>query len=344
MESVTEAAGCITSMPHMLGKQPMSKISFLNQKTKRIFIKSSVSVKKSTLKVVSAKASSQSDINNLGYEDMKINQPLRVAYKGVPGENSEWAASKVYPNCKLVPYERFDIAFDAVESGIVDRAVLPIENSLGRNINRNYDLLLGHNLYIVGEVSLSIKHCLLAHHGVKIEDMNRVLSHPQALESVDDTAGAEEFVAAADKLDVGAVASEDAAKIYDLILGPDIQDDPDYASRFLMLAREPININPAGADRPFKTSIAFSSEEGPVMLFKALDVFKMWQINLTRIRSRPLQKQPTDTSGDGSLPNYTFCFDFEASIADPKSQNAIGQLKEFGTVRVLGSYPWEGTL
>lgn len=129
---------------------------------------------------------------------------LRVAYQGVPGAYSESAAAKAYPNCEPVPCEHFDTAFHAVERWLVDRAVLPIENSLGESIHRNYDLLLRHSLHIVGEVRLSIRHCLLANHDVRIEDLRRVLSHPQALaqcentltklgvvkEAVDDTAGA----------------------------------------------------------------------------------------------------------------------------------------------------------
>lgn len=72
----------------------------------------------------------------------------------------------------------------AVERWLVDRAVLPIENSLGGSIHRNYDLLLRHRLHIVGEVKLAVRHCLLANHGVEVEDLKRVLSHPQVYKAV----------------------------------------------------------------------------------------------------------------------------------------------------------------
>lgn len=282
---------------------------------------------------------------------------LRVAYQGVHGAYSEAAAEKAYPNCEAVPCEQFDTAFDAVERWIVDRAVLPIENSLGGSIHRNYDLLLRYNLHIVGEVKFSIRHCLLANHGVKIEDLKRVLSHPQALaqcentltklgmvrEAVDDTAGAAKFVAFHELKDAGAVASSAAARIYGLdILAQDIQDDSDNVTRFLMLAREPII---PGTDRPFKTSIVFSLEEGPGVLFKALAVFAMRGINLTKIESRPLQKQALralDESNNGFPKGFPYLFyvDFEASMADQNAQNALGHLKEMATfMRVLGSYP-----
>ncbi|CAK7332857.1 unnamed protein product [Dovyalis caffra] len=282
---------------------------------------------------------------------------LRVAYQGVQGAYSESAAQKAYPNCEAVPCEQFDTVFESVERWLVDRAVLPIENSLGGSIHRNYDLLLLHRLHIVGEVKYIVRHCLLANHGVKVEDLQRVLSHPQALaqcentltklglvrEAVDDTAGAAKHVALQKLEDTGAVASSAAASIYGLnILAKDIQDDSDNVTRFLMLAREPII---PGTDRPFKTSIVFSLEEGPGVLFKALAVFALRQINLTKIESRPLRKQPLRASDDSNsgLPkyfDYLFYVDFEASMADENAQNALRHLKEFATfLRVLGSYP-----
>ncbi|XP_010689440.2 arogenate dehydratase 2 [Beta vulgaris subsp. vulgaris] len=274
---------------------------------------------------------------------------LRVAYQGVSGAYSELAAETAYPNCEAVPCDQFDTAFEAVERWLVDRAVLPIENSLGGSIHRNYDLLLRHRLHIVGEVKLPIRHCLLANPGVKIDDLKRVLSHPQALaqcehtlakfgvtrEAVDDTAGAAKFVAYNELKDAGAVASAAAARIYGLnILAEDIQDDSDNVTRFLMLAREPII---PGSDRPFKTSIVFSLVEGPGALFKALAVFALRHINLEKIESRPLRNS---NNGSSKCFDYIFYLDFEASMADSNAQNALRHLEEFATLlRVLGSYP-----
>ncbi|XP_004505948.1 arogenate dehydratase/prephenate dehydratase 2, chloroplastic-like [Cicer arietinum] len=280
---------------------------------------------------------------------------LRVAYQGVRGAYSESAAQKAYPNCEAVPCEQFDTAFEAVERWLVDRAVLPIENSLGGSIHRNYDLLLRHRLHIVGEVKYAVHHCLMANHGVKLENLKRVLSHPQALaqcentlaglglvrEAVDDTAGAAKHVALHELQDAGAVASSAAAEIYGLnVLARDIQDDSDNVTRFLVLAREPIL---PGTDRPFKTSIVCSLEEGPGILFKALAVFALRQINLSKIESRPLRNQPLRTSDDNNKYfDYLFYIDFEASMADQNAQNALRHLKEFATfLRVLGSYPMD---
>jgi arogenate/prephenate dehydratase len=100
-------------------------------------------------------------INDLSPAPMHTPQ-LRVAYQGVPGANSEATAAKAYPGCDAIPCDQFEVAFQAVELWITDRAVLPMENPLGGRIHRNYDLLLRHRLHIVGEVQLPVHHCLLA--------------------------------------------------------------------------------------------------------------------------------------------------------------------------------------
>lgn len=287
---------------------------------------------------------------------------VRVAYQGVPGAYSEAAAIKAYPECETVPCDQFEAAFQAVELWLVDKAVLPIENSVGGSIHRNYDLLLRHRLHIVGEVQLVVNHCLLALPGVKKEELKRVLSHPQALAQCemtlhkfgivrvnhDDTADAARTVAAEGVRDVGAVASARAADIYGLdIVVEGIQDESDNITRFLILAREPII---PGPDKGYKTSIVFTLDEGPGVLFKALAVFALRGINLTKIESRPQTKNwlgviDDSDRGNGRFFDYLFYIDFEASMAEPRAQNALGHLQEFATfIRVLGSYPMDTTI
>ncbi|MCO5599116.1 hypothetical protein L7F22_053216 [Adiantum nelumboides] len=288
---------------------------------------------------------------------------LRVAYQGVPGAYSEAAACKAYPQCEPVPCEQFEAAFQAVELWLADRAVLPVENSLGGSIHRNYDLLLRHRLHIVGEVQLPVHHCLLAMPGVCKADLKRVISHPQALaqceltltrlglavarEAVDDTAGAAQFIAENNLRDTAAIASSRAADIYGMnILANGIQDDAGNVTRFVMLAREPIIPR---VDRPFKTSIVFAKEEATGSLFKVLSAFAFRDINLTKIESRPQRKKPLrvvdDTnSGKAQYFEYLFYIDFEASMADKRAQNALAELQEFTSfLRVLGSYPMDVT-
>ncbi|CAI0406887.1 unnamed protein product [Linum tenue] len=286
---------------------------------------------------------------------------VRVAYQGIPGAYSEAAALKAYPGSETVPCDQFEAAFKAVELWLVDKAVLPIENSVGGSIHRNYDLLLRHRLHIVGEVQLEVNHCLLALPGVRKEELKRVLSHPQALAqcemtlsslniirvNADDTAGSAQFVAASGQRDTGAVASARAAEIYGLdIVAENVQDDADNITRFLILAREPII---AGNGKPYRTSIVFTLEEGPGVLFKALSVFAMRGISLTKIESRPQRKRPmrvVDDSNKGSARyfDYLFYIDFAASMAEERAQRALGNLeaREFARfLRVLGSYPMD---
>uniref|UniRef100_A0A0D6R232 Arogenate dehydratase n=1 Tax=Araucaria cunninghamii TaxID=56994 RepID=A0A0D6R232_ARACU len=290
---------------------------------------------------------------------------LRVAYQGVPGAYSEAAASKAYPSCDAIPCDQFEVAFQAVELWLADRAVLPVENSLGGSIHRNYDLLLRHRLHIVGEVQLPVHHCLLALPGVEPrKDLRRVISHPQALaqceltltklglnvarEAFDDTAGAAEYVAVRGLRDTAAIASARAAELYGLAVVADgIQDDCNNVTRFVMLAREPIIPR---TDRPFKTSIVFAHDEGTSVLFKVLSAFAFRNISLTKIESRPHRNRPLRVVDDANVCGtakhfeYLFYVDFEASMADPRAQNALMEVQEFTSfLRVLGSYPMDMT-
>ncbi|XP_073286585.1 arogenate dehydratase 1-like [Primulina huaijiensis] len=288
---------------------------------------------------------------------------LRVAYQGIPGAYSEAAAGKAYPNCEAIPCDQFEVAFQAVELWIADRAVLPVENSLGGSIHRNYDLLLRHRLHIVGEVQLPVHHCLLALPGVCKEFLTRVISHPQALsqceltltemdlnlirEAVDDTAGAAEYISTNNLHNTAAIASARAAELYGLnILADGIQDDSSNVTRFVMLAREPIIPR---TDRPFKTSIVFAHEKGTSVLFKVLSAFAFRNISLTKIESRPRRNCPirlVDDAETGTAKHFEYMFyiDFEASLAEVRAQNALVEVQEYTSfLRVLGSYPMDMT-
>ncbi|MBA0748164.1 hypothetical protein Gogos_005012 [Gossypium gossypioides] len=287
---------------------------------------------------------------------------VRVAFQGISGAYGEDAALKAYPNCETVPCDQFEAAFNAVELWLVDKAVLPIENSVGGSLHRNYDLLLRHRLHIVREVLLVVNHCLLALPGVEKQEVKRVLSHPQALAqcemaltkmgivrvSADDSAGAAKIVASSGRRDMGAIASARAAALYGLdILAEKVQDEDDNVTRYLVLTREPII---PGTDGLYKTSIVFTLEEGPGMLFKALAVFSLRGINLSKIESRPQKRRPlrvVDDSNKGSAKyfDYLFYIDFEASMAEQRAQNALEHLQEYARfLRVLGCYPMDEVL
>ncbi|KAJ4834498.1 ADP,ATP carrier protein [Turnera subulata] len=270
---------------------------------------------------------------------------VRISFRGLPGSDSEDAALKAYPKCETVPCSEFEDAFKAVELWLADKAILPIENSSCGSIHQNYDLLLRHRLHIVGEVQLPLNLCLLAMPGVRLEQLKRVISHSQALalsdkflsklevtrESVDDPSFAAEHVASNELRDAAVLASARASEIYGLnILATKIQDDNNIVTRFLVLARDPVIPR---SDKSFKTSIVFALEPGPGVLFKALAVFALRGISLTKIESRPQRNKPLRVVGDFNTRtakkyfDYLFYIDFEASMAEPRVQNALGHLQ-----------------
>ncbi|KAK9813426.1 hypothetical protein WJX73_007997 [Symbiochloris irregularis] len=286
---------------------------------------------------------------------------LSVAYQGMPGAYSEMAARKAVAGCEPLPCDQFEVAFQALDGWIADRAVLPIENSLGGSIHAVYDLLIRYRAHIVGEVTVDVNHQLLALPGIKLSDITRVISHWQALaqvdgylralpgvvrQAVDDTAGAAELIAKNQWRDVAAVASVRAGELYGLeTLDSNIQDNPNNITRFLLLARDPLITQP-NDKRQFKTSIVFSMPERAGQLFKALSVFALRGIDLTKIESRPLQSRPLVPFDTPSAPargarfNYLFHIDILANLADEKAQNALRHLQEIAPfMRVLGCYP-----
>src|SRR5262249_20396750 len=157
-----------------------------------------------------------------------------------------------------IPYHDFDSVFDAVTQGIDDRGVLPIENSLAGSIHRNYDLLLRHNLSIIGEIQIPVAHQLIALPGVTLADVKKVYSHPQALAQCErsitrllpnatrvttyDTAGSVKMIKEQNITDGAGLASAWAANIYNMnIVQPDMQDDPENYTRFVVVSQEPIS-------------------------------------------------------------------------------------------------------
>jgi prephenate dehydratase len=231
--------------------------------------------------------------------------------------------------------------FAAVAGGRASHGILPMENSIGGSIHRNYDLLLEHDLPIVGEVELRVDHCLLALPGTSLEQVQVVYSHPQALAQVEtalrqmhgvevvavyDTAGAAKMVREGNRRNAAAVASRRAADVFGLeILRESIQDFHDNITRFCVITPPPASVDDAD-----KTSMVFALASRPGALFKALAGFALRDINLTKIESRPLRGKPWE---------YAFYVDVEAPRTLPGLQRAIADLEEFCYwVRTLGSY------
>jgi prephenate dehydratase len=266
-----------------------------------------------------------------------------VAFQGERGAYSEAALLEHFgPGAQPLPCPSFDLVFEKVESGACDAGLVPIENSLAGSIHRNYDLLLQHQLHITGEQYLRVRHCLLGLPGASMEGIRTVLSHPQALSQCEgyirslpgvaaqpayDTAGAARLVREGNDPSAAAIASRRAAEVYGMeILAEGIEDDPANFTRFLALSTRAV-IPPD----PAKTSIVFTAQNIPGMLFKALSVFALRDLDLTKIESRPLVGQPWD---------YFFYIDFAGSTGSKPVQRALEHLNEYAMMlRVLGSYP-----
>jgi prephenate dehydratase len=266
---------------------------------------------------------------------------MKVSFQGEPGAYSEQAIFEYYGKAETIPCESFEAMFDSVASGKSDFALVPIENSLAGSIHQNYDLLLRHDLHIVGEYLLRVRHCLIALPGVKKDDIRKAISHPQALgqcaaylrsrrikpEQVYDTAGSVKLLKEWGARDVAAIASRRAAELYGMqILEEGIEDNAENYTRFLAVGREAVV-----PQEEAKTSIVFTLKNQPGALFKALSVFALRDIDLTKIESRPLQGKPWE---------YLFYVDFIGSVQDDVSKRALDHLGEYAlTLRVLGSYP-----
>ncbi len=266
---------------------------------------------------------------------------MKVAFQGEPGAYSEEGLFRYFGDVETQPCETFDAAFEAVASHACEAALIPIENSLAGSILQNYDLLVRHDLHIVGEYLLRVRHCLIAFPGARIEGIQRVMSYPQALdqcahylrdlgvklEPAYDTAGSVKMLKARKDLSAAAIASRRAAEIYEMeILQEGIEDNPENHTRFLAIQCEP-----AAPSSDAKTSIVFTLNNQPGALFKALSVFALRDLDLTKIESRPLQGKPWE---------YLFYIDFLGSPNEPGAQKALKHLEEYALMlRVLGSYP-----
>lgn len=272
---------------------------------------------------------------------------MKVAFQGEIGAFSEEAALAMFPEAEVVPKPSFAEVFDAVEGGRVHRAMIPIENSLFGSVHVNYDHLRGHTVQIVGELSLRIRHNLMAVPGTTLQGVQQVHSHPQALgqcqiflkeqmphaEAIPayDTAGSAKMVAAMGTPDVAAIAAERAAIEYGLdILAAGIESNHQNYTRFLVLAPE--GVSAKDQTDSMKTSVVFALRKNvPGALFKSLAVFALRDLDLFKVESRPLI---------GSPGNYLFYLDFEGSVTDEPVQRALDHLEEItGQLRVLGSYP-----
>jgi arogenate/prephenate dehydratase len=269
---------------------------------------------------------------------------MRIAYQGEPGAYSEAAALRFDSSADLLPRESFEAVFEAVEQGAATHGILPIENTIGGTIHENYDLLLRNELPIVAEVKQPVSHNLLALPGTTRDTLRRVYSHPQGLRQCErflrtldvelvatyDTAGSAKMIQEGQLRDTGAIASERAAEMFRLsIVEAGVQDFAGNTTRFILVGRDATPLGEAN-----KTTVVFTVPNAAGALFKALSVFALRDIDLTKLESRPIPERPFE---------YLFYADLTATRDDLPCARALMHLAEFApSVRTLGSYPrWE---
>jgi prephenate dehydratase len=267
---------------------------------------------------------------------------MNLAIQGELGSFSHQAAEAMVPGAKLVPCARSLEVFDRVGNGTVSGAVIPIENSLAGSVAEHFDLLLSRDVHIVREFRLRIAHNLIAAPGTKFADIRKVYSHPVALDQCRDlfakypklepspfydTAGSVKHVVETGLRDAAGIASRRAADVYGgRILKASIEDDKKNFTRFFLIHRG----KPRAARGAGKTSLAFGVRNLPGALFKALSVFALRDISLTKIESRPVRGRPWE---------YVFFVDLLRGD-DEAARNALHHLAEVAElVKVLGIYP-----
>lgn len=279
---------------------------------------------------------------------MNLTTRLSAAFQGELGAFSFSAAQKLLGTEVICqPLETFTQVFEAIHGGIVDFAVIPIENTLYGSVHENYDHLLKYDVEIRGETTLRIEHALIVKPHCNLQDIRRAFSHPVALEQCRrffkehpaiapvpyyDTAGSVKMLMRENQTDAAAIASERAADIYGAqILLKGIEDNQGNFTRFFLLTKQdrtPSNF--PGMEAPWKTSLVFATANIPGALSEALRCFSSRNLNLTKLESRPVRETPWE---------YLFHVDIVGSASDAPISDALRDLKEITSfLKVLGSY------
>ena len=268
-------------------------------------------------------------------------QRAMVACQGVEGAYSQIACDSIFKAPTILYFNTFEHVFKAVESGMCQYGVLPIENSTAGSVNAIYDLMTQHNFSIVRSARLKVNHNLLTKHGVKKEEIKEIFSHQQAISQcagylstlkgvkvtvVENTALAAQMVAQSDRRDVAALSSRFCGELYGLnLLEQNVQDQDNNYTRFICISKNP-EIYP-GADR---TSLMMTLPHKPGSLYNVLSKFYALGINLRKLESRPLPDREFE---------FMFYFDLECSVYAPEMERIFRDLEsESEQLRYLGTY------
>jgi prephenate dehydratase len=267
---------------------------------------------------------------------------MKIAIQGEYGSFSHEAAMKLVPDGEIISCSLSADVFAAVESGNVEAAVIPIENSLAGSVAEHFDLLLTHDVRVVVETRLRIRHNLIGISGAAIGEIERVFSHPVALAQCRkflaahpkmgavafyDTAGSVKHLVKLRDRHTAGIASEAAAQYYGAqILEAGIQDNPENFTRFFLVQRAAEAVTDPEAN---KISLAFSVENRPGSLVAALAELAAIGTNMTKIESRPVHGKPWE---------YIFFVDCQIHSADEGERAAAALKPHCAMVKELGRY------
>jgi len=268
-------------------------------------------------------------------------QKAPVACQGVEGAYSQQACEKLFRMPGIMYFRNFEGVFSAVEKGLCQYAVIPLENSTAGSVNMVYDLMMRHDFRIVRSTRIKVDHSLMAKPGTELSDIREIFSHEQAisqcsefikgLENVkvtvcENTAVAAQMVANSERTDVAAICSRNCAELYNLqAVREAVQDQQNNYTRFICIAKQ-LEIFP-GADR---TSLMMVLPHRPGSLYKVLARFHALGLNLIKLESRPLPDRDFE---------FMFYFDLEASVYSPQFRQLMGELEDIcESFSYLGSY------
>ena len=268
-------------------------------------------------------------------------QAPMVACQGVEGAYSQIAAEKLFKNPFIMYFKNFEGVFTAIEKGLCQYGVLPLENSTAGSVKKVYDLMIKHNFSIVRTFRLKIDHNLLAKPCTKISDIKEIYSHEQAINQcseflqtltgvniipVANTAIAAEMVSKSDRKDIACLSSRNCMELYNLeCLASSIQDKGNNHTRFICISKN-LEIYP-GSDR---TSIMMVLPHRPGSLYKFLARLYALGINVTKLESRPIPDRDFE---------FMFYFDLETSIYSEEFVQLMCELEDLcEEFKYLGSY------
>ncbi|MDP2650421.1 MAG: prephenate dehydratase domain-containing protein [bacterium] len=266
-----------------------------------------------------------------------------VAYQGVPGAYSSIAVREYFPGLSAEGFPTFDEVIGALKQGAVRYAMLPIENSTSGRVADIHHLLPKSGLHIIGEYFLPIRHALIGHTSATLESVRRVYSHREALsqcrtfirehnlESVPfgDTAGAVKYVSEEKKADNAAIASREAADLYENthVLSENIQTNDDNVTRFLVLQKEKPETIPENGSI---TSLVYGVRDIPAALYHSLGCFARADTNIIKLESFVPMTKHTDAH---------FYLEFEGNPEFSPCKEALSELLEYTKdLEVLGTY------